>query len=157
MIRGILGTIASAIADPLWRGVCALFLRVFRGRCGFLHGEWNAWIFSGDKVVKTDHVICHHRGSRVAARIRRIAPHDQTYKRWKFTGRLNGNLLFGHFWSTVQRRIPRSCGTIQLYYSEDRDLLRGYYVRLSSVTDESETGHFHGGLQDIRYEWHRRS
>lgn len=130
------------------------YLSFRKARKGVLTGAWEQLIYDeAGNLVKKDIVDCWHVGERIIGRIRRLEPAGQSYKQWKFEGKLNSKLFFGIFWTTV-RQNPESCGTLQMYVAEDQ--LEGFYVRLTEAVRNSPHTH-EISLTKINFKWQRKS
>lgn len=148
LLWGLIDALIGALVAIVLQEVFAYW----RGRSGFLAGRWDETLYDKQgNVAKIDRIVVQHHGNVVKGRIRRLNPVDQSFKRWRFYGRIEGNLLFGVFWSTDLRRNPGSYGTIQLHML-NQSRFTGFYVRLdvaSDLTGISET------MSRLKLEWER--
>ncbi len=125
-------------------------LRLLRGS---LSGEWEQLIYDENgQLVKRDRVKLRHISDIVMGSIKRVwsVKGDETYKRWKFLGRVRHRLLFAIFWTTDERRNPESYGTIQLLLKGE--VMEGFYVRLII---RGEKLAIREELKNIKLEWKR--
>jgi hypothetical protein len=152
-------------SNLLWAFISALigaFLTIviqeatsyWRGRSGFLAGTWDETLYDKQgNIAKIDRLVLRHHGNIIKGKIRRLQPPDQTFKRWQLYGRIEGNLLFGIFWSTDLKRNPGSYGTMQLHML-NQSSFTGFYVRLDIASNQagiSET------MTRLKLEWKRIS
>jgi len=120
---------------------------------GPLSGEWEQLIYDEKgQLVKRDRVKLRHIKDTVMGSIRRewSKKGDETYKRWKFLGRVRHRLLFAIFWTTDERRNPESYGTIQLLSKGEE--MEGFYVRLIIRGEELA---IREELRNIKLKWRR--
>ena len=101
-----------------------------RGRRGTMSGVWWQVIPSfGQEPDKLDRITCRHTAMSVSAEIHRTDPASQTHRSWRFEGRVQGNLLYGVFFSKDAADL--SYGTIQLHKDNAMGTLwKGTYSRV---------------------------
>jgi hypothetical protein len=125
---------------------------IWLGRRGPMRGIW--WqsipVFD-DQPQKLDKVKCRHTGNSVSAGIRRTEPDYEVNRAWKFEGRIQGNLLYGIFFS--HNASDLSYGTIQLHkHDELGTVWKGTYSRLRLRSQEESWIEY---LPHIPLEWRR--
>lgn len=141
LVIGLVAVVVGFVLRELWTAL--------QSRRGSLTGTWEQLIYDdAGQVEKRDIVNCKHYGEEVSGIVRRRSPEADQYKEWRFRGKFRGVLFFGIFWTTDERRNPRSYGTYQLYRSGEN--LEGFYVRLR--TDSSQA-RFSEVLKPITCEW----
>lgn len=120
----------------------AMWLRSLHGP---LAGWWEDRIFDGQECIKSDYVRLYHVGDCVIARVaRRYSRESEGVPRnWYFTGRRDGNELFGVLWE-VARRAPRGVAAFLTQHGDEH--FEGKYLRLHDNRRE---------VKAIRVELHR--
>jgi hypothetical protein len=148
LLWGVIGSVAGAVLVLLIQEI----LSFLKSRHGVLTGKWEQLIYNAEQEpVKKDTVKCRHIGDSLTGEIQRFYPKDQSFKKWRFQGKVRRNLFFGIFWSTDVKRNVTSYGTLQLYL-ENESLMKGFYVRLKVKSDEVR---FSEELTPVRFEWKR--
>src|SRR5690348_14223972 len=120
------GAVVGILLTASFNGLAS----TWRGRRGTMTGTWWQVIPSfGQEPEKLDRVACRHTGLSVGAKIRRTRPASQEHRAWRFEGRIQGNLLYGVFFSKDAADL--SYGTVQLHKGDAMGTLwKGTYSRV---------------------------
>lgn len=127
-------------------------ISTWRGRRGAMRGIWWQMIPPFEQEPeKLDRVTCRHTGLSVSARIDRVSPALQQHRAWRFEGRIQGNLVFGVFFSRDAADL--SYGTIQLHKGDAMGRIwKGTYSRVQLSAEKR------GWIESVRHiplEWRR--
>ena len=121
VITSLLGAIIGFFAHKLWD-----FFFLFRKSA--FSGVWEGEINKNGQIEKRDSYKIKHnkRTNELYGTISRIYPENQTYRKWKMVGKLDGDgYILYSFWSVVSTH--RSRGVVYLRHKED-NVFEGYYL-----------------------------
>lgn len=146
---GIIGSLIGAVLVVLVQERISFL----RARHGFLTGQWLQLIYDDQgKVIKRDRLDLRHEGNIIKGHYCRLEPSDQKFKEWQFSGRLEGHLLYGLYWSSDLKKNPGSYGTSQLHMINQAKFT-GFYTRLIISNDADK---YSESMALIKIEWTRQ-
>jgi hypothetical protein len=92
-----------------------------------LAGSWEERIYdSRGNVIKRDIITLNQEGDQITGDIQRIAPGEQSQRRWKLAGKVIGRDFLAIFWSENPDVVSHGCWHLQ--YTSD-SLFTGYYLK----------------------------
>lgn len=127
-ITALVINIASGLTGAILYAIGRWLFNYRSEYIGAYTGIWRGEIIDQSGAVeKEDEYHFRHRGELVQGDIYRLAPPNQSHRRWKMYGRIRGRDFFALFWSNDQNVLSYGCW--YLHQTSDFEF-NGYYLRL---------------------------